>query len=259
MGGSVRKMDTKQQSPKVRSREPEVLRAAWAMSEAARGSVRLAGAVSGWSDASQLPPRFRARSARCLTKIARFYMFMFGSNANFARVFGRHDAPGRVTIKSRQGKIQLRMHADGRENAAWTPRHHGASDSSQTVSWTILDQSPTCCPSPGHLFRCCNPLSLSDFFSLAHPASSRCSATNVALWRLLTRPVWWHCPGTQCLGPKCPCAGSLALKALIEAEVSYTLTSFASSRGHESPGYPDRQRPLCLAGLSCCCSLPQAQ
>ena len=186
-------------------------------------------------------------------------MFMFGSNANFARVFGRHDAPGRVTIKSRQGKIQLRMHADGRENAAWTPRHHGASDSSQTVSWTILDQSPTCCPSPGHLFRCCNPLSLSDFFSLAHPASSRCSATNVALWRLLTRPVWWHCPGTQCLGPKCPCAGSLALKALIEAEVSYTLTSFASSRGHESPGYPDRQRPLCLAGLSRCCSLPQAQ
>ena len=77
-----------------------------------------------------------------------------------------HDAPGKVTIKSRQGKIQSRMHADGRENAAWTPRHHGASDSSQTVSWTILDQSPTCCPSPGHLFRCCNPLNLSDFFSL---------------------------------------------------------------------------------------------
>jgi hypothetical protein len=49
-------------------------------------------------------------------------MFMFGSNANFARVFGRHDAPGKVTIKSRQGKIQSRMHADGRENAAWTPR-----------------------------------------------------------------------------------------------------------------------------------------
>ena len=120
-------------------------------------------------------------------------MFMFGSNANFARVFGRHDAPGKVTIKSPQGKIQLRMHADGRENAAWTPRHHGASDSSQTVSWTILDQSPTCCPSPGHLFRCCNPLNLSDFFSLAHPASSRCSATNVALRRLLTRPVWWYC------------------------------------------------------------------
>ena len=66
-------------------------------------------------------------------------------------------------------------------------------------------------------------------------------------------------PWPQCLGPKCPCAGSLALKALIEAEVSYTLTSFASSRGHESPGYPDRQRPLCLAGLSCCCSWPQAQ
>ena len=69
----------------------------------------------------------------------------------------------------------------------------------------------------------------------------------------VSEPTW------LCLGPKCPCAGSLALKALIEAEVSYTLTSFASSRGHESPGYPDRQRPLCLAGLSCCCSLPQAQ
>ena len=47
-------------------------------------------------------------------------------------------------------------------------------------------------------------------------------------------------PKWLCLGPKCPCAGSLALKALIEAEVSYTLTSFASSRGHESLGYPDR-------------------
>ncbi len=52
---------------------------------------------------------------------------------------------------------------------------------------------------------------------------------------------------------KCPCAGSLALKALIEAEVSYTLTSFASSRGHESPGYPDRQRPLCLAAVILAC------
>jgi hypothetical protein len=85
---------------------------------------------------------------------------------------------------------------------------------------------------------------------LALPIQSS-SLPAMALWRLLTRPVWWHCPGTQCLGPKCPCAGSLALKALIEAEVSYTLTSFASSRGHESPGssYPDRQRPLCLAGL----------
>jgi hypothetical protein len=116
------------------------------------------------------------------------------------------------------------MRADGRENVAWTPRHHGAPEFMQTASWTILDQSPTCCPSPGHLFRCRNPLDLSDFFSLAHPASSRCSATNVALWRLLTRPVWWHCPGTHCLGPKCPCAGSLAPgpQGLHRGEVFYT-------------------------------------
>ncbi len=134
------------------------------------------------------------------------------------------------------------------------------------MSWTILDQSPTCCPSPGHLIRCCNPLNLSDFFSLAHPgpASSRCSATNVAaLWRLLKRPVWWHCPGTQCLGPKCPCAGSLASPqgpdrggGFLHAHV---LCQCLKPR-KRVPRFPaDRQRPLCLAGLSCCCSLPQAQ
>ena len=44
---------------------------------------------------------------------------------------------------------------------------------------------------------------------LALPIQSS-SLPAMALWRLLTRPVWWHCPGTQCLGPKCPCAGSLA-------------------------------------------------
>ncbi len=91
-----------------------------------------------------------------------------------------------------------------------------------------------------------NPLSLSDCFSLAHPAARRCSATKCGAvaaadkTRMVALP--WHSvprPDSELRSRKCPCAGSLALKALIEAEVSYyTLTSFASSRGHESPGYP---------------------
>jgi hypothetical protein len=108
----------------------------------------------------------------------------------------------------------------------------------------------------GHLFRCCNfevePADLSDFFSLARPApSSRCSATNVALWRLLsdsadTTSVYG---GTALAlsasaspsrpGPQVPlwaCAGFLALRALIEADVSYTaLTSFAARRPRLEP------------------------
>jgi hypothetical protein len=157
--------------------------------------------------------------------------------------------------------ISRRFHPLHARQERLSPTRASGGRSSGQASKTILDQSPTCCPSPGHLFRCCNPLNLLDFFSLAHSASSCCSATNVALWRLLTRPVHmvalpWH----SCLGPKCPCAGSLALKALIEAEASYTPTRpclFQESRGHESLGYPD---PSAVVWLTCrCCSLPQAK
>ena len=53
-------------------------------------------------------------------------------------------------------------------------------------------------------------------------------------------------------------AALLVLKTLTEATAPCMLTSFAPSRGHGPLGCPGRQRPLCLAGLSCCCSLPQA-
>jgi hypothetical protein len=57
-----------------------------------------------------------------------------------------------------------------------------------------------------------------------------------------------------CRKPGCPTLVEMSSKQnnKIQAEVSYTLTSLASSRGHESPGYPDRPRPVCLpvAGLS---------
>ena len=53
-------------------------------------------------------------------------------------------------------------------------------------------------------------------------------------------------------------AALLVLKTLTEATAPCMLASFAPSRGHGPLGCPGRQRPLCLAGLSCCCSLPQA-
>ena len=53
-------------------------------------------------------------------------------------------------------------------------------------------------------------------------------------------------------------AALLVLKTLTEATALCMLASFAPSRGHGPLGCPGRQRPLCLAGLSCCCSLPQA-
>ena len=58
--------------PEVRSRRwtalesAGYLRAAWAMSGTARGSLRLAGAVSGWSGASQLSPKAEGRSSSYL-------------------------------------------------------------------------------------------------------------------------------------------------------------------------------------------------
>ena len=59
------------------------------------------------------------------------------------------------------------------------------------------------------------------------------------------------------LGVPAP-AALLVLKTLTEATAPCMLASFAPSRGHGPLGCPGRQRPLCLAGLSCCCSLPQA-
>jgi len=53
-------------------------------------------------------------------------------------------------------------------------------------------------------------------------------------------------------------AALLVLKTLTEATAPCMLASFAPSRGHGPLGCPGRQRPLCLAGLSCCRSLPQA-
>jgi hypothetical protein len=53
-------------------------------------------------------------------------------------------------------------------------------------------------------------------------------------------------------------AALLVLKTLTEATAPCMLASFAPSRGHGPLGCPGRQRPLCLAGLSCCCSLPRA-
>jgi hypothetical protein len=54
-------------------------------------------------------------------------------------------------------------------------------------------------------------------------------------------------------------AALLVLKTLTEATAPCMLTSFAPSRGHGPLGCPGRQRPLCLACLSCCCSWPRAQ
>ncbi len=54
-------------------------------------------------------------------------------------------------------------------------------------------------------------------------------------------------------------AALLVLKTLTEATAPCMLASFAPSRGHGPLGCPGRQRPLCLACLSCCCSWPRAQ
>jgi hypothetical protein len=68
-------------SPEVHShrwitlKSARVMRAAWATSGTAPGELRLAGAVPGWSDASQLPPKAEDRSssdmrdARMLTSL----------------------------------------------------------------------------------------------------------------------------------------------------------------------------------------------
>ena len=53
-------------------------------------------------------------------------------------------------------------------------------------------------------------------------------------------------------------AALLVLKTLTEATAPCMLASFAPSRGHGPLGCPGRQRPLCLAGLSCSCRLTQA-
>jgi hypothetical protein len=209
-------------SPEVHShrritlKSARVMRAAWATSGTAPGELRLAGAVSGWSDASQLPPKVEDRSSSDMRDDAR--MLPFSCDSEFP------DRPTRCDAIT-----------------------------SKLDPWTSSTTRQTSDPSPGPLFLRCLPPDLSDDFSLAHLASSRCvtsrmahaRATPVARAAAADSTSRWHCPGTATSAQSVPApAGFLVLKSLTEATAPCTLLSLTSSRGHGPFGCPGRQCPL---------------
>ena len=216
-------------SPEVHShrwitlKSARVMRAAWATSGTAPGELRLAGAVPGWSDASQLPPKAEDRSssdmrdARMLTSlrdsehIRRPTDTMLGDNfkAKFVDKFVL--LAKRLTL--RQGTSFL---------AASLP-------TSRTTSRLLTSRQAAASP-PG--WRTLAP----------HQWRAR---------RLLTRLRGGTALVLATSAQSVPApAGFLVLKTLTEATAPCRLLSFApspsaASRGHGGPlGCPGRQRPL---------------
>jgi hypothetical protein len=209
----------------------QYLRAAWATSGTAPGDTRLAGAVSGWSDASQLPPKAEDRSSSDMRDARMLPSFCDSEIRPTDTMLGDNL---KAIVKTSRGQFRTSRQA--------------------------------CDPSPGHRSSCCLPPDLSDDFSLAHLASSRCVTTRVARavaphqWRvrrLLTRLRGSSCAhggtalvlrvATSALGVPAP-ASFLVLNSLTEATTPCTLLSLTSSRGHGPlllvVGCPGRPCPL---------------
>ena len=210
-------------SPEVHShrwitlKSARVMRAAWATSGTAPGELRLAGAVPGWSDASQLPPKAEDRSssdmrdARMLTSlrdsehIRRPTDTMLGDNfkAKFVDKFVL--LAKRLTL--RQGTSFL---------AASLP-------TSRTTSRLLTSRQAAASP-PG--WRTLAP----------HQWRAR---------RLLTRLRGGTALVLATSAQSAPApAGFLVLKTLTEATAPCSPGSSASSRGHGPFGCPGRQCPL---------------
>ena len=219
-------------SPEVHShrwitlKSARVMRAAWATSGTAPGELRLAGAVPGWSDASQLPLKAEDRSSCSDMRDARMLPFACDSE---------HIRRPTDTMLGDNFKATFR----GQFRAT----------------------RQTCDPSPGHLLSCCLPPDLSDDFSLAHLASSRCvtsrmahaRATPVARAAAADSTSRWHCPGTRYLGPKCPCARRLPGPQDPDRGDGPLLARFLRLKPRtRALRVPRSPVPTALAGLSWC-------
>ena len=211
-------------SPEVHShrwitlKSARVMRAAWATSGTAPGELRLAGAVPGWSDASQLPLKAEDRSSCSDMRDARMLPFacdsehirrptdtMLGDNfkAKFVDKFVL--LAKRLTL--RQGTSFL---------AASLP-------TSRTTSRLLTSRQAAASP-PG--WRTLAP----------HQWRAR---------RLLTRLRGGTALVLATSAQSVPApAGFLVLKTLTEATAPCSPGSSASSRGHGPFGCPGRQCPL---------------
>ena len=209
-------------SPEVHShrwitlKSARVMRAAWATSGTAPGELRLAGAVPGWSDASQLPPKAEDRSSSdmrdarmlpsfCDSEHIRPTDTMLGDN--FKATFRGQVRLLAKRLTPRQGICFL---------AASLP-------TSRTTSRLLTSRQAAASP-PG--WRTLAP----------HQWRAR---------RLLTRLRGGTALVLATSAQSVPApAGFLVLKSLTEAMAPCTLLSLTSSRGHGPFGCPGRQCPL---------------
>lgn len=213
-------------SPEVHShrwitlKSARVMRAAWATSGTAHGELRLAGAVSGWSDASQLPLRAEDRSESSSDmRDAHACSLHFCDSSSSTDRHGCDAITSKLNFVDKFGLLAKRLipRQDTCSLAASLP-------TSRTTSRLLTSRQAAASP-PG--WRALAP----------HQWRAR---------RLLTRlrgdtavaPV-----GASAQGVPAP-AGFLVLKTLTEATAPCSLVSFASSRGHGPFGCPGRQCPL---------------
>jgi hypothetical protein len=180
-------------SPEVHShrwitlKSARVMRAAWATSGTAHGELRLAGAVSGWSDASQLPLRAEDRSSSDMRDDARMLPSLYCDSSSSTDRHGCDAITSKQNFVDKFGLLAKRL----------IPRQDTCS---------LAASLPT-------------SRTTSRLLRVTSDASSRCVTTRMA--RTRATPVARaaaadstsrrHCRGTgaRCLGPKCPCARRL--------------------------------------------------
>ena len=213
-------------SPEVHShrwitlKSARVMRAAWATSGTAHGELRLAGAVSGWSDASQLPLRAEDRSSSDMRDDARMLPSLYCDSSSSTDRHGCDAITSKLNFVDKFGLLAKRLipRQDTCSFAASLP-------TSRTTSRLLTSRQAAASP-PG-------------WRALA-PQQWRAR-------RLLTRlrgdtavaPVL----GASAQSVPAP-AGFLVLKTLTEATAPCSPAPSASSRGHGPFGCPGRQCPL---------------
>jgi len=215
-------------SPEVHShrwitlKSARVMRAAWATSGTAHGELRLAGAVSGWSDASQLPLRAEDRSSSDMRDDARMLPSLYCDSSSSTDRHGCDAITSKLNFVDKFGLLAKRLipRQDTCSLAASLP-------TSRTTSRLLTSRQAAASP-PG--WRALAP----------HQWRAR---------RLLTRlrgdtAVASVLGASAAQGVHTAPLGFLVLKTLTEATAPCSLVSFASSRGHGPFGCPGRQCPL---------------
>ena len=102
-------------SPEVHShrwitlKSARVMRAAWATSGTAHGELRLAGAVSGWSDASQLPLRAEDRSSSDMRDDARMLPSLYCDSSSSTDRHGCDAITSKLNFVDKFGLLAKRL------------------------------------------------------------------------------------------------------------------------------------------------------